>query len=305
MANSDGASDVFRALLDQGRGLPPSGPSAGCPITPPSRADSPFASFESTGDWWTEEAKRLYLAERHRVPMELLSRRQRGLTLEDAYRVQWCGAALRMRKGTRVLGHKVGLTSAAMQRQIGIDEPDSGILLDSMAVATAGVVEAAELLSPRVEAEIAFRLGGDLRGANVDENVARAAVAEVCLALEVIDTRYALQGITLADSVADNAGCARFVLGGAVPMPRWDLCAEELTLSSGGTPVAAGEGRAILGDPIRSVVWLTRRLAIFGAGLKAGDVVLAGAVHASVPLTPGDTVAASSPHLPTVSLRIA
>jgi 2-keto-4-pentenoate hydratase len=236
--------------------------------------------------------------------VELLSRRRPGLTLEDAYCVQWYGAALRVREGALVLGHKVGLTSEAMQEQAGIDQPDSGILLDSMAVVTTGVLRTSELLSPRVEAEIAFRLGSDLHGADVEEDDARAAVAEVLLALEVIDSRFVLQGITLEDSVADNAACARFVLGGAVPIPTWDLRAEELAVSVGGTAVALGEGRAILGDPIRSIVWLARRLAAFGAGLKTGDVVLAGAVHASIPLSPGDTVSASSPHLPTVSLHV-
>jgi 2-keto-4-pentenoate hydratase len=255
------------------------------------------------GDGWIrEEVERLCRAQRHRQPLELLSRRRPGLTVTDAYRVQQCWAALRVGDGACVVGHKVGLTSAAMQRQVGIDEPDSGILLDSMAVPAAGVLCTNELLSPRIEAEIAFRLGDVLRGEGVDEDDARAAAAEVFLALEVIDTRYALPGITLADSVADNAGCARFVLGDPVPMSTVDVRAEELTVCSGGRTAAVGQGRAILGDPIRSVVWLARRLAVFGAGLAAGDVVLAGAVHASLPVTPGDTVSVRSPHLPEVSV---
>jgi 2-keto-4-pentenoate hydratase len=299
----DDGADVLRELLVQGRGLPPEG-SVDDPATPLPAARGGVPSGESASPWWMEEADRLYLAERGRVPVELLSRRRPGLTLEDAYRVQWCGAALRVRERARVVGHKVGLTSEAMQQQVGIHEPDSGILLDSMSVAPSGVLRAAELLSPRIEAEIAFRFGSNLRGANVDEDDARAAVADVFLALEIIDTRYALQGITLADSVADNAACARFVLGDAVPMPTWDLRAEQLTVSSGGRPIAEGEGRAILGDPIRSVTWLTRRLAAFGAGLTTGDVVLAGAVHASIPLPGGGTVSVSSPHLPTVNLHI-
>jgi 2-keto-4-pentenoate hydratase len=188
-----------------------------------------------------------------------------------------------------------------MRRQVGIDEPDSGILLECMAVPDPAVLCMDELLSPRIEAEIAFRLRNELRGDRVDEDDARAAVAEVFLALEVIDTRYALEGITLADSVADNAGCARFVLGDPVPMPTTvDLRAEELTLSSGGSVAAVGHGQAILGDPIRSVVWVAQRLAALGAGLAAGDIVLAGAVHASIPLSPGDTVSVCSPHLSAV-----
>lgn len=300
MAAVNGATEVLRGLL-AGCGRVPQG----SPDCQPSadRADISVASCESR-QWWWEEAQRLYLAECRRISLELLSRRRSGLTVEDAYRVQWCWAAIRVRHSARVVGHKVGLTSDAMRQQIGITEPDSGILLDSMAVPTAGALQVTELISPRIEAEIAFRLGRDLRGADVDEDDARAAVTEVFLALEVIDTRYALQGITLADSVADNAGCARFVLGDAAPMPMPDLRAEELTLSRGGIPVASGLGRAILGDPIRSVAWLARRLTAFGAGLQAGDVVLAGAVHASIALRSGDNVSACSPHLPRVSLTI-
>ncbi len=162
--------------------------------------------------------------------------------------------ALPMRWRRRCDGHKVGLTSKAMQHQVGIDTPDSGILLDDMVVVPGEALRAVELLSPRVEAEIAFRLGMDLCGTGVVEEAARGAMAEVFLALEVIDSRCHLDGITLADSVADNAACARFVLGEAMPMPSWDLRAERLTVCSGMTPVAVGEGRDVLGDPIRSVV---------------------------------------------------
>lgn len=290
---------VLGALLAQGRGLPRLGSGADYLAYDVERAC--FAAYDGMGGWQMEEAERLYHSEQCRLPEALVSRRRKGLTLDDAYRVQWCGAALRVREGARVLGHKVGLTSKAMQHQVGIDTPDSGILLDYMVVAPGEALRAAELLSPRIEAEIAFRLGTDLCGTGVVEEAARGAMAEVFLALEVIDSRFHLDGITLAD----NAACARFVLGEAVPMPSWDLRAERLTVCSGITPVAVGEGRDVLGDPIRSVVWLARRLAAFGAELKAGDVVLAGAVHESIPVPAGETVSVSSPRLPPVSLHLA
>lgn len=266
----------------------------------------PAETTEGTGDWHLDEAKLLYYAERCRRPEALVShRRAGGLPLHDAYLVQWYGAALRKRDGARVVGHKVGLTSKAMQDQVGIDTPDSGILLDYMDLPSGGTLKAAELISPRVEAEIAFRLKADLYGAEVTEQAAREAVSEVFLALEVIDCRVNADGITLADSVADNAACARFVLGASVLTPTWDLRAEELTVRVGTACVATGAGRDVLGDPIRSVVWLAHQLAAFGAGLKAGDVVLAGAVHASIPLPVGETVSVSSPHLPAVNLNVA
>ncbi|MFE3205781.1 2-keto-4-pentenoate hydratase [Embleya sp. NPDC059237] len=300
----DAGGDVLRALLTRGRAPAPSRPSTGARAT---TTDLPTGAIPGGREHRlaTEEARRLRRAERDRAPMEPLSRRRPGLSLQDAYLVQWCGAALRVDEGARVVGHKVGLTSQAMRQQVGIDEPDSGILLDTMAIACGGTLRVGELVAPRIEAEIAFRLGDDLHGADVDEGDARAVIAEVFLALEVIDSRFTLDGLTLADSVADNAACARFVLGAAVPAPTWDLRAEELTVRVDDTPAASGKGRAVLGDPIRSLVWLARRLAAFDARLAAGDVVLAGAVHAGLPLAPGTTVSAASPHLPPVTLHIA
>ena len=111
--------------------------------------------------------------------------------------------------------------------------------------------------------------------------------------------------ITLADSVADNAACARFVLGEPVPMPSWDLRTERVAVHVGADLAAEGTGRDVLGDPVRSVVWLARQLAPWGAGLHVGDIVLAGAVHASIPLRAGHTVSASSPRLPALSVHIA
>lgn len=259
----------------------------------------------ATESWPTQEARRLYEAERRGVPDKLVSRRRTGLTLDDAYRIQRCGTALRIRDGASVVGYKVGLTSTAMQRQFGIDEPDSGILLDSMLVPPGETLAVADLLSPRIEAEIAFRVGTNLSGTNVAERAAHQAMAEVLLALEVIDSRFGFEGLTLVDSVADNGACARVVLGDAMPMPCCDLRAERLTVQRGPALVAVGEGRDVLGDPIRSVVWLARHLAAFDTGLQAGDVVLAGAVHASIPLHSGDTVSVSSTHLSPVSLAAA
>ncbi|WP_367435241.1 2-keto-4-pentenoate hydratase [Streptomyces celluloflavus] len=262
----------------------------------------------SEGDvrpWKYEEARRLRSAETTRQPVSLLSHRQPQISLDDAYRIQWHGAALRVADGARVVGHKVGLTSAAMQEQFGIDQPDSGLLLDYMAVKEDRELCLGDLVAPRVEGELAFRLGTDLSGADVGEKAIRDAVADTFLALEVIDSRYGFEGLTLADSVADNAACGRFVLGAAVPGLVPELGGEHLTLTVDGVVAASGFGRAILGDPIRSVAWLVHRLAAVGTGLRAGDVVLAGAVHASLPLGAGQTVAVGSPRLPQAVLHVA
>ncbi|MFJ4741159.1 2-keto-4-pentenoate hydratase [Streptomyces sp. NPDC088775] len=204
-----------------------------------------------------------------------------------------------------MVGHKVGLTSVAMQEQFGIDQPDSGLLLDSMAVNEGGELHLGDLVAPRVEGELAFRLGSDLSGADVSEEAIRGAVASTFLALEVIDSRYGFEGLTLVDSVADNAACGRFVLGAPVAGLVPELGKEQLACTVNGAAAASGYGRAILGDPIRSVAWLVRQLAAFGTGLRAGDVVLAGAVHASLPLRAGQTVVVGSPRLPQAVLHVA
>lgn len=276
--------DILKALLD------PSGQEPNSPV--------PYGPL-----WVREEAERLYSAERDRRVCELLSVRRPAVSVEDAYQVQWCGAALRIREGARVIGHKVGLTSEAMQQQFGIQEPDSGLLLDRMVVGAGEGLPVDDLLAPRVEAEIAFRLGTDVQSVEMGEEALREAVANTFLALEVIDSRYGLAGLTLPDSVADNAACARIVLGQPVQGVPQNLDDELLTLSVDGTMAASGYGRAVLGNPVHSLLWLARRLNASGVGLRAGDIVLAGAVHASLALGAGQTVAVSSPHLPEAVLH--
>lgn len=255
--------------------------------------------------WIADEAAGLLAAERSRVPVAPLTARRPDLSLEDAYRVQAVAVACRVADGARVVGHKVGVTSKAMQQQMGVDEPDSGILLDDMVLPSGSELLIGELMNPRVEAEIAFQLGRDLEGPEVDAEAARRAVSDVFLALEVIDTRFTNWQIGLADSVADNASCSRVVTGTMVSLdPGWDLGAEQLVVSVDGTAVVTGEGRAVLGDPLNPLIWLARRLSGLGAGLKVGDLVLAGAVHASLPLEAGTEVRVTSAKLPAVHLRV-
>ncbi|KOU37631.1 2-keto-4-pentenoate hydratase [Streptomyces sp. WM6378] len=255
--------------------------------------------------WINDEARALLGAERDRVPVASLTERRGGLALEDAYLIQAAAIARRIAGGARVVGHKAGVTSKAMQEQMGVDEPDSGVLLDHMVLHSGSTLVRSELMQPRVEAEIAFRLGYDLSGPDTSVDAARNAVAEVFLALEVIDTRFTGWRITVADSIADNASCARVVTGPMVPFDAdMDLAAESLVISVNGVAVATGEGRAVLGHPLSALVWLAHRLNRFGAGLKAGDIVLAGAVHASLPLEAGSTVRTHSPHLPAVALCV-
>ncbi|WP_051838173.1 2-keto-4-pentenoate hydratase [Streptomyces sp. NRRL WC-3742] len=261
---------------------------------------------DTRGDpqWLLDAAGQLLAAERSGLPTAPPARSGPGLTLEQAYRVQAAVISGRLDGGARPVGHKIGLTSAAMQEQMGVSEPDSGILLEDMALPCGGELPTTGLLAPRIEAEIGLRLGRDLTGPALDHQAARAAVAEVFLALEVIDTRYGDWGITLEDSVADNASAARFVTGAPVPFPlAMDLGRVLVTVRVDDQLVCVGHGRDVLGDPINALLWLTRRLHGLGSGLRAGDLVLPGSVHASIPLRPGTIVEASSPRLPAVLLR--
>ncbi|OEJ29994.1 hypothetical protein BGK67_00040 [Streptomyces subrutilus] len=255
--------------------------------------------------WITDTATALLEAERERIPVAALTVHRPDLTLDDAYRVQAAAVARRIADGARVVGHKAGVTSKAMQQQMGVDEPDSGVLLDDMLLRSGSSLTRSALMQPRVEAEIAFLLGSDLGGPDLGVEAARSAVEKVFLALEVIDTRFTGWRISVADSIADNASCARVVTGPMVPLDAdVDLAAEPLVVSVDGTAVATGEGRAVLGDPFQPLVWLAQRLSRFRTGLRAGELVLAGAVHASLPLEAGTTVHARAPHLPPVELHV-
>lgn len=259
---------------------------------------------EENGRWICAAASALLAAEYEQVPVDALSVRRPGLSLDTAYRVQEAAVAQRIAGGARVVGHKAGVTSLAMQQQMGVDEPDSGVLLDDRVVPTGSSLARSVLMQPRVEAEIAFRLGCDLSGPRVGVDEARAAVKEVSLVLEVIDTRFTSWRMTVADSIADNASCAWVVTGPMVPLrTNVDLAAELLVVSVDGIDTASGEGSAVLGDPLHALAWLARRLGRCG-GLRGGQLVLAGAVHASLPLTARSTVHARSPHLPPVELHV-
>jgi 2-keto-4-pentenoate hydratase len=267
----------------------------------PSEARGPFPAYERA-----EVAFRLLEAERLCRPTAGVTPRYPSMTLDEAYEVQWANVCARQDTDARIVGHKVGLTSEAMREQMGVSEPDSGVLLDDMQIPHGGVLHTADLLVPRLEAEFGFRLRCDLVGNDVGVERARSAVGEILLALEVIDSRFGAWDLTVIDSIADNASSARFVVGDPVAAPdAWDVRASPVTVRVDGTEQAHGLGAAVMGDPVHALVWLARRLHRCGRGLRAGDLVLAGAVHASLALQPGRHIEASSPPWPPVEVRTA
>lgn len=229
-----------------------------------------------------------------------------GLTLLEAYDVQRINLARRVAEGEHPVGHKVGLTSKAMQDQLGVDQPDYGVITDAMVIVDGGVLELQELVAPRVEAEFAFRIGHSLPANPTVEELGHA-IDGVSLALEIIDSRVADWKITLADTVADNASSARIVYGAFAPANRGllrDLPATTITLRRDAEAVSSGPGSAVLGDPLMSLHWLATAIGAHGDHFSAGDIVLAGAVAAAAPLEGSATWEAHATGLAAVTLNV-
>lgn len=219
-----------------------------------------------------------------------------------AYAVQLLLANERVEGGAAVVGRKIGLTSAAVQRQLGVDRPDFGILFDDMEYGDGTVVPFGAVLQPRVEAEIAFVLAVDLADGPLDHAQVREAVDYAVAAIEICGSRVAGWDISFGDTVADNASAGGFVLGRErVKLADFEPVAAEMTMAIDGETVSTGSGAACLGDPIEAVVWLARQARELGAPLLAGQVVLSGALGPMRPVTPGAAVSATVTGLGTVS----
>lgn len=210
---------------------------------------------------------------------------------DGAYAVQTINTRFWEAQGRRIVGRKAGLTAKAVQAQLGVDQPDFGVLFDDMRVADGGTLDPAKALQPKAEAEIAFMLGADLPDADTGVDQVAAAVASVHAAIEIVDSRIADWKISFADTVADNGSSAFFVLAKeGLPLAGLDLEGAAMEMAVGGTVASTGVGAAALGNPLNAAAWLARTLAARGEPLKAGDILLAGALGPMVALTPGDHV---------------
>lgn len=221
-----------------------------------------------------------------RLPGEL----RQIFTEQDAYEVQRQLTRLKETRGSRVVGRKIGLTSRAMQRQFGIETPDYGNLFDDERFSQGTPIDTARFIEPRVEGEIAFLLKKDLTGPSVTVSDVLAATEGVMACAEIIDNRWG-PGFTVLDSIADNASCGGFLLGSKlVPLINLDLRYLAMFLQKNGELVHSGAGVEVMGDPLNAVAWLASRLSAHGSGLKAGEIVLSGAITAAVPVQAGDCV---------------
>ncbi len=210
---------------------------------------------------------------------------------DGAYAVQTINTRFWESAGRRIVGRKAGLTAKAVQTQLGVDQPDFGVLFDDMRIADGGTLDAAKTLQPKAEAEIAFVLGADLPDPDTSVEQVAAAVASVHAAIEIVDSRIADWKISFADTVADNGSSAFFVLArDGKPLAGLDLEGAAMEMRFNGETVSTGFGAAALGNPLNAAAWLARTLAGRGEPLKAGEILLAGAVGPMAALSPGDYV---------------
>lgn len=251
-----------------------------------------------------EASAALAEAERRSAPVSPLTETFPAIDADDAYAIQRMGIAQRIGSGARLVGHKIGLTSRAMQEQFSVDEPDYGHLLSDMFVLEGMTISASELCSPRVEPEVAFVLKQGLTGPGITVADVVRATDFILPAIEVIDSRITDWRITLPDTVADNASSARVVLGARpVPPSRLDLRLIGSVLWKKGKVEETGISGAVLGNPVSAVCWLANKLASFEMGLEAGQVVMPGSCTRAVAVGPGDHVRAEFDGLGFVSVR--
>ena len=240
-----------------------------------------------------ELAAELAQAERSKVAMKPLTDGVPGIDVVDAYEIQLINIRQRVAEGARVVGHKVGLSSEAMQKMMNVDEPDYGHLLDEMQVFEETPVRSGRYLYPRVEVEVGFVLADDLPGAGCTEDDVLAATAAFAPSIELIDTRITDWKILLCDTIADNASSAGWVLGEARVSPKdIDIKTIDAVLIRNGEVVANGRSDAVLGNPVTAVAWLARKVDGFGVRLKAGDIVLPGSCTRAIDAPPGSNFVA-------------
>jgi 2-keto-4-pentenoate hydratase len=250
-----------------------------------------------------ELAADLAQAERSREPIAPLTAVHPEIDVVDAYEIQLINIRQRVAEGARILGHKVGLSSLAIQQMMGVDEPDYGHLLDEMQLFEDTPVKASRYLYPRVEVEVAFLLNADLPGASCTEDDVLAATEALIPSIELIDTRITDWQIELCDTIADNASSAGFVLGGGRVSPRdIDVKAIDAVLRCNGEVVAEGRSDAVLGNPVTAVAWLARKVEGFGVRLRKGDVVLPGSCMRAIDAHAGDDFVADFTGLGSVRL---
>ncbi|RXZ72141.1 2-keto-4-pentenoate hydratase [Agromyces albus] len=249
-------------------------------------------------------ADELLAADRDRTTVPLLTARNPGMTVDDAYAVQHLWAERRAAAGRRIVGRKIGLTSKVMQVATGITEPDYGVIFDDMVIESGASVEFDRFSNVRIEVELAFVLSKPLVGPNTTLADALDATAYVVPALEILNSHVELQGRTIVDTISDNAAMGAMVVGDRrVEVDEVDLRWVSALLSRNETIEESGVAAAVLGHPAMGVAWLANKLAQHGQSLGEGEIILAGSFTRPMWVERGDTVHADYRELGAVTCR--
>lgn len=253
-------------------------------------------------------AEQLDTALRGKSPIGPFAVSQSVETLADAYAVQTEWTRMRLARGEKIMGRKIGLTAKAVQEQLGVDQPDYGTLWQSSFYETKNgklTIPASDFIAPRIEGEVAFLIGKPLKGPNITPEEVLAATDACALGVELVDSRIADWKIKFFDTIADNASYAGFTLG---PWDKKlcdaDLSAIKMTQSQNGAVVGEGAGAAVLGSPLLSCTWLANKLLEFGVSLEPGNVVISGAFMKMLPFKAGDEFVFSLQGQPDLSVKI-
>ena len=223
--------------------------------------------------------------------------------IDAAYAVQEINVAKRMKQGDKVTGKKIGLTSFAVQEQLGVDQPDYGVLFNTMEVKN-GSLPFSELMQPKAETEIAFVMAEDLEGdINISDLI--EAIDYAVIAIEIVGSRVADWNIRITDTIADNASASHYILGDErKDIDELDLVNCKMTLTKNDTIASEGTGAACMDNPLNAALWLAQKMAKQDNPLRKGEVLLSGALGPMVAIEKGDKFDASIEGLGSVSLTI-
>ena len=211
-----------------------------------------------------------------------------------AYAIQSVNTALRLSEGAKITGCKIGLTSPAVQQQLGVGQPDFGMLFDDMEVWNNGEISMHKLMQPKAEAEIAFVLKEDLNSDSINTTDVISAIDYALAAIEIVGSRIEKWNIKITDTIADNASASHYVLGHRpVKLQNLDLIGCKMLMKKNNKKVSAGTGGACLGSPINAMLWLAKTMVQMGTPMKAGQVILSGALGPMVNVQAGDKVEAT------------